>query len=309
MTLSNDPKDDAKEVVAWSTFLRSYAPGSSAVVPDLYEPSSNPHVRVLNYPMLRLWCQKCEGERNFEIDFKLMARSAPYDRELRDALDAIRRQHLGVVSEYHNLLYVCRDCHGSLKVYAVAIKAEQTGSGIVIKVGEFPLYDEPLQSNLWKLIGPARDLMLKGRRCEKQGLGIAAFSYYRRIVEDNKTRILEKYIDAAKKLEAAPDVIRQLDSAKDDQQFRKAIESVTSALPKILIFDGSNPLLLLHQMTSIGLHGLSDTECLEYAHDVRTLLAELARRIDEALQDRQEVHAAVMRLSSAVVKINTKKSP
>ena len=41
-----------------------------------------------------------------------------------------------------------------------------------------------------KLVGPDRDDFLKGRRCENQGLGVGAFIYYRRVVENQKNRIL-----------------------------------------------------------------------------------------------------------------------
>jgi len=40
------------------------------------------------------------------------------------------------------------------------------------------------------LIGPDREIFLRGRRAENQGLGIGAFAYYRRVVENQKGRII-----------------------------------------------------------------------------------------------------------------------
>jgi hypothetical protein len=297
-----DPKP-----VGWATFLKGYSPGAYSLVTNLYPSHPIPTTpKLLHYPTLRLWCSQCEGERNFNIENDLPKPSSGTRRT-----EEAQQYQITDDWQYTALVYICRDCTIYKKIYSVALRSDtrtSNGLGAAIKIGEYPLEDEPFPTRLWKLVGPARELMIKGRRCERQGLGIAAFSYYRRIVEDNKTRILDQYIDAAMKLEATADVIRQLHNAKDEQQFRKVIESVTPALPQSLIFDGSNPLLLLHQITSVGLHGLSDSECLTYAHDVRTLLAELARRIDDALQDRQEVHAAVMRLVKGVEKETAKKS-
>lgn len=48
------------------------------------------------------------------------------------------------------------------------------------------------------LIGPDKELYLQGRRSESRGFGIGAFSYYRRVVENQKSRIIEEIAKAAK---------------------------------------------------------------------------------------------------------------
>lgn len=39
---------------------------------------------------------------------------------------------------------------------------------------------------------------MKGRRCESKSLGIGAFVYYRRVVEEQRTAILGQIINVAK---------------------------------------------------------------------------------------------------------------
>ena len=66
-----------------------------------------------------------------------------------------------------------------------------------------------------RLIQEDRELFLIGRRAETQGMGIGAFAYYRRVVEEQKTRIFDKIIDVAKKLGTKDEQIAQLQQDRD----------------------------------------------------------------------------------------------
>lgn len=147
---------------------------------------------------------------------------------------------------------------------------------------------------LLTLFGKDRQLFLKGRRSESHGLGIGAFSYYRQIVEGHKDRLLDEIIKVAKKV--APDMVAGLEAAKAENQFSKAVSSVKDGLPPVLFIDSHNPLTLLHSALSEGMHAATDEECLQAAHDVRVVLAELAERIGAALKDQAELNAAISRL-------------
>jgi hypothetical protein len=139
-------------------------------------------------------------------------------------------------------------------------------------------------------------LFLRGRRCENQGLGIGAFVYYRRVVEDQKNRILAEIIKVAQTISAPPEAIVALEGAQKEHQFSKAIDSVKDAIPQRLLIDGQNPLALLHAALSKGLHNRSDEMCLEVATDIRLILAELAELLGHALKDERELKEAVARL-------------
>jgi hypothetical protein len=121
--------------------------------------------------------------------------------------------------------------------------------------------------------------------------------YYRRVVESHKDQILDEIIRVSKRLDARKETIDVLEAAKKEVQFSKAMESVKDALPQALLINGRNPLTLLHSALSKGLHELTDERCLELAHDVRVILAELAERLGQALKDEAELNSAVSRLS------------
>ena len=70
------------------------------------------------------------------------------------------------------------------KVYSVAATIDTIlqPHGTCYKFGEDPPYGQPVSPKLLRLIQPDSDMFLQGRRSENQGLGIGAFTYYRRVV-------------------------------------------------------------------------------------------------------------------------------
>lgn len=66
-----------------------------------------------------------------------------------------------------------------------------------------------------------------------------------------------------------------------------------SAIPAVLLIDGHNPLALLHDLLSEGIHQLNDRECLERAQDAEVILCEIADRMQIAVTERKVVKAAL----------------
>jgi hypothetical protein len=117
--------------------------------------------------------------------------------------------------------------------------------------------------------------------------------YYRRIVE--KTQILDEIIKVAAKV--APEMVGTFEAAKSENQFLKAIDSIKGVIPQNLRVNGHNPLTLLHSALSKGIHAQTDDRCLEFAHDIRVVLADLAERIGQALKGDAELSEAILRLT------------
>jgi hypothetical protein len=147
-----------------------------------------------------------------------------------------------------------------------------------------------------KLVGSDREIFLKGRRCENQGLGIGAFIYYRRVVEHQKDRILREIIKVSQKIGASQEKIDNLNIALKETQFTKALDLAKDSLPESLLINGYNPLKLLHSALSEGVHALTDEDCLEIASSVRIVLSELSERLSQALKDEAELTNALTRL-------------
>jgi hypothetical protein len=189
----------------------------------------------------------------------------------------------------------CRNCAKTVKVYSLLVAYAQHVCTIY-KMGELPEFGPPTPPKVISLIRDEREYYTKGRRSENQGLGIAAFAYYRRVVENQKDRVFAEVIRASKKVGAPEAMIAELEGARKETQFHKAIESIKLGVPQALLIDGHNPLMLLHNALSEGLHAQTDDECLELATSIRIVLTELVERMASVLADHAELKTAVSRL-------------
>lgn len=199
---------------------------------------------------------------------------------------------------YIYVTYRCSNCQDHKKTYSLAAKldAEESETGELYKFGELPTFGPPTPPKLVKLIGPDRDTFLKGRRCENQGLGIGAFIYYRRVVENQKNRILNEIIKVSEKIGAPAEKIKILRQAVSETQFSKALDMAKDVIPESLLINGHSPVLLLHSALSEGVHALSDEECLDLASSIRVVLGELSERLGQALKDEAELSKALSTL-------------
>jgi hypothetical protein len=237
---------------------------------------------IISLPIIELYCasQKCDGLRSWHCDEDIFPHSDP--RKI----------------EQEFITFVCRNCGTAIKHYAIQLWKTVPGPYSAMKYGEDPAFGPPPPARLMGLIGEDREHFLAGRRAENQGMGIGAFSYYRRVIENQKNRIFQAIIDVARKLSNCnEELIMQLESAKDETQFSKAVEGIKAGLPPILLIDGHhNPLTLLHAALSDGIHDRTDDECLERATDIRMVMTDLAERISIALKDVAGLSESVSRL-------------
>jgi hypothetical protein len=112
--------------------------------------------------------------------------------------------------QYQFLTYTCRNCGlGSVRfaigfVFSLKVSSSNTVPATAIKFGQNPAFGPQTPAKLLKLIGPDREIFLQGRRAENRGLGIGAFAYYRRVVENQKNRILAQIAKVATVIGSSP---------------------------------------------------------------------------------------------------------
>jgi hypothetical protein len=281
MAEQDEPRaEEAELMMTFAEFLASVPPGTEKRVSDLSS-GRREGSYTTNTPDLELFCstETCDGLRTFAIE----------DTDL-----SMRTERL----ELGFLRYHCRNCQSCVKIFSLYARRDAGNrSGIVFKFGEEPPFGPPVPARVITLIGPDRDLFLRERRCENQGLGIGAFAYYRRVVENQKGRIIREMGRVAGRLGAEPAVVALFETAAAETQFSTAIDRVKAAIPSVLLSEGKyNPLTLLHSALSEGLHDLTDEENLEVAQEIRIVLTDLADRMTQALKDEAELQQAVSRL-------------
>lgn len=262
-------------------FLESHPPGSRVRV--TIDPA--PEVSgsgVLRPPRIFVHCESatCEGKRWFKCE------------------DTVVRMAYGYGLMF--LTYKCQNCERSFKKFAVNLShITKEDAWTAYKYGEDPPFGPVTPAKAISLVGPDKDSFLKGRRCESQGLGIGAFSYYRRVIENQRNRIFDEMIRVLRSISPNDPVIEDLENAKNETQFTKSIEAIKHAIPQTLMINGQNPLLLLHSALSEGLHAKGDEECLQYAAAARKVLFELVEKMAQALKDDKELGEAIKLLAKA----------
>jgi hypothetical protein len=273
---------------SFAEFLETSPPDSELRVEGLTQAGHALGSLVLNRGDVRLHCNSdlCEGKG--PLHFMYVSGEVYLKREQREDLF---------------VQYLCRNCQMTLKSYAIIARADAQGdSGTVYKVGEFPAFGPAVPSRVISLIGPDREIFLTGRRAENRGFGIGAFAYYRRVVENQKGRIIQEMAKVAGKLGASQEDLELFEAAAKEIKFSEAIAKINTAIPVSLRIEGHNPLTLLHKALSDGLHERSDAECLECAREIRLVLTDLAERMGQVLQEKTKLKDAVTKLLERAAK-------
>lgn len=227
-------------------------------------------------PQIKLHCPTCDGIRIFESDTEILA----YPDK--------------VTNSYW--VYRCRNCAVSSKTYAIRVTARVEHELEVFKYGETPRFGPPTPASVSKMLGDERDYYYRGQSAEAQGLGIAAFAYYRRVVDHRRVAIIDSILKVAEQNGESQELLGELKAARAETRFTEAVNKIKHAIPQSLMIAGENPLLLLHSALSDGLHDRSDSECLELAQHVRIVLSELIERAALALKEDKDLAAAVAAL-------------
>jgi hypothetical protein len=295
-----------KEVVAWDNFLATHPPDKQRHIEGVgrHMDSQGPCFSM-ETPDLQLHCDSamCGGTRAFHC-IKISENQRHYD-------------HWNWVF----LTYRCRNCNEATKVYAVGVlwKLEPkeaprpfpmhnvripptTKLQVAMKFGEWPPLGPILPKRLLKLVGSDVESFKQGRRAEGQGMGIGAFAYYRRVVENQRTELFDKLIQAAQRLKVDVQTVEALKLDRDNWQFGQSVAGLKAVLPESLKIEGHNPIALLHNALSHNLHNESDAVCLEAAQDIRHVLTHFAERLHNALKDQTEIEKAVGRLTQTKAK-------
>ncbi|MGB3609888.1 MAG: hypothetical protein WA987_05875 [Cellvibrio sp.] len=286
--------DNKKKSITLKEFFEKQPPGKIIEIDDISEIADRFGSLRLKTPNIELYCNnaECQGMRFF----------TPASDSNAKSISKSKANNNNFIS------YICRNCSKNEKIFAVFSSFNsEDDKWYAMKYGELPFFGPPTPPRTYKLIGGEQSLFIKGMRCENQGLGIGAFVYYRRVIENQKGRIFDEILKVVKKINPDNEVIEELERAKKETQFTKAVDSIKHALPQALFINGYNPLTLLHSALSEGVHAHDDAGCLELAADVRTVLFEFAERLGEALKEEATLNSAVNRLANKSKKTKRKK--
>ena len=220
-------------------------------------------INDLNTPAINMLCI---NEKSFQT-FNILE---PYMRQFAN-------HNVPTNNLVMQIIYRCASC-GSLRYFFVKLNYEEK---YIEKVGQVPPWDINPDPTIVKSLGDRITFLKKGLICESQNYGIGSYVYYRRIVEEIIDELLEKVSilipDGDK-----PNYSEALEKVKKTIVTQEKIAIVKDLLPTSLRPDGMNPLNILHDSLSIGLHSESDDECSTYAKEIREVLVFLIKQISTA---------------------------
>jgi hypothetical protein len=153
------------------------------------------------------------------------------------------------------------------------------------KLGQWPAQRTEPDSALAKSLPESLlELFKKGLTSVAHGFGIGALAYFRRVVEDGTTELLDLFADkaAAEGDKKAETEIRQ---AKEATRMEDRLKVAADALPVSLRPGGVNPLRVLYGHYSRGLHAVSDGDCLAIARNLEFAMTYIFKNWKQQMED------------------------
>jgi len=229
-----------------------------------YEPRSM-IIRALDRPGLNMPCAVCSGNQTFNMINK-------YD-ELNSEIEDCR-------GKIFRIVYNCAHCRNFQRTFFVLFQKGKDDEHVsVMKVGQFPTWDISVEKEIDKLLGDKRVYYHRGKILESQSYGIGAYGYYRRIVEMVIDDLLQQ-IDTLLSPEEKAQYEAAIEKTKKSTIAQEKIAVVKDLLPPILRPNNINPLGVLHDALSRGIHAMSDEDCLTEACLIRESLTYLVSQLE-----------------------------
>ncbi|OPK02395.1 hypothetical protein BZ164_22745 [Pseudomonas veronii] len=226
-----------------------------------------PNRSSLHIDAIDSYCEVCDQLRPF------------HDMRTRGGGAGMRQPVLeSGTSSFH---FICVTCKKSQRSYYV----EQVVDGEIIrlqKFGELPRGNIPRDKVLQKFLKDDRENYEKAVICLNHDYGVAAFAYFRRVVENNIDRLLDLLQRDLQASGGDKENLEAIHALRETTPMSDKIKIANTALPAHLKPDGLNPLGRLYQVLSEGVHSLPEEDCLRKAKATSECLAfligELATR-------------------------------
>lgn len=186
--------------------------------------------------------------------------------------------------------YKCRNClKEKLRYYFIWERRSNENVSDFMKVGQHPPLEERIPAQLETRLAANStedlDYYKKAIRCRNFNYGLAALSYLRRVVENRMNDLLDLMADVAREQGFATDQVAELDRIKTSKVFDHKITFASKILPPSVRPGGQNPVDLLHDIASEGIHNKSEDECIELFDISRHVFEYLFRELEVGKAD------------------------
>lgn len=194
------------------------------------------------------------------------------------------------VGGFFSVLYACGLCRSKNllvtyrefeTVMRPSPRARPLNSGVtnvrvvtkIQKIGQFPPLSVNIPKVLKKNLGEVAALLYKKSQVNRnEGYGLAAVTYIRRVVEDKTDELIEVVAQLAESHNLTSTVVEQIRTAKNERTtYDNKLKIAATVLPDSLVVDGVNPLGQLYNLVSVGVHDLTEEQCIAVADETKSV--------------------------------------
>jgi hypothetical protein len=203
-------------------------------------------------------------------------------------------------THYTGICQACKEykAHFLINGFTLRNKKENKKEFYIRKVGQDPAPTVIAPKEISAFLNAVdNDFYQKALKNLKYGHGIGAYSYFRRVIENEIYRVVEKISELNSPTSYKDKLSEALSRYKINHQMSNLIEEITPYLPKSLKEEHSeNILRLLYNQSSIALHELSEEQCLEKAESIDKLFLYLVKKLNEEKYENDEIKKAIKKL-------------
>jgi hypothetical protein len=204
-------------------------------------------------------------------------------------------------SSIYSFRFECDSCSSSKYAFFIEVDIE---NGKIRKVGQSPAWSINLDKDIDRFLEDDSEFFNKALICESQGYGIAAFSYYRIVLENSIGKILKNLCSILEMEGSSSENIEQIDRALKGIVMDEIIKIAKDAIPNSLRPNGMNPLAIIYDTLSAGIHRLPEEECLKNSEYIRVALSYLIK----TLSRQNEEQRAFLEATKSLNDFNSKSS-
>lgn len=196
---------------------------------------------------------------------------------------------------------VCQSCKTKIDFLIKSTsnkRFEERDKGIDIyiqKVGQFPPYEIEPEAVLQKYL-TEEDIgnYKKALTTLSVSFGIGSYAYFRRIIENEIKRIIKDISEL--EFDGVDNVRSAYKIFESDHQMSKLIDAINKYLPGSLKELDDNPIRLLYEQLSGGIHQFSEEDCVEKAKYIDILLKFVIKKVNEEKYQISGVKEAMAKL-------------
>ena len=194
--------------------------------------------------------------------------------------------------------YVCVQCAKAFRTIWLAIDAKGTVTS-VRKIGQEPPWSTRIEKSIASNLSESDlELYRKALLNASQGFGIGALAYFRRLVEQEVDALLGVLEETAT-IDEDTVALERLAAAKGQQRAEERLRLVRTPPRRIFAPGGFNPMKILYDCFSEGLHSRSDSEPgLDLAFGFAARSTTYSRRFVRQTMKKVDVSKALNRAAS-----------